>query len=113
MAKEIFLGVVERPGSVYIPWRGTNCSLPKGWKENVEYGGSGSDRDKLDDPGQLLLVTLDINKAGNGKLVKVELPALWQIAQMKRETEADFKALLLVDRVRLLAQLNLIGFWGS
>ena len=69
---DTFLGVVDRNGSIFIPWRGTNVSL----EHNFE-------------PGQNLLVELEI-KAGMGKVIKVELPTLEQLKQMKEELLLDW-----------------------
>lgn len=67
-----FLGVVDRDGSIFIPWRGTNVS-----RENFE-------------PGQNLLVELKINQGGLGQVIKAELPTLEQLKQMKDELSADW-----------------------
>lgn len=68
----IFLGVVARDGSIFIPWRGTNVSLVHDFE-----------------PGQDLLVELDIT-AGMGKVIKAELPTLEQLKKMKDELWSDW-----------------------
>jgi len=70
---DTFLGVVERNGSIFIPWRGTNVSL----KHNFE-------------PCQNLLVDLEFNKTGTGSVVKAELPTLEHLKQMKDELSLDW-----------------------
>lgn len=72
MKNDMFLGIVEWDGSIFIPWRGTNV-YPK---HDFE-------------PGQNLLVELDIT-AGLGQVVKVELPTLEQLKQMKDELSSDW-----------------------
>jgi len=68
-----FLGVVNRDGSIFIPWRGTNVTLDHNFEVD-----------------QNLLVTLEINKAGTGKVLKAELPTLNQLKQMKEELFSDW-----------------------
>ncbi len=71
--KLICLGVVNRQRAIYIPWRGTTI-FPQ-----HEY-----------EPGQTLLVTLEINEAGNGESVNIELPTLELLVKMRQELESDW-----------------------
>jgi hypothetical protein len=97
MSKEVFLGVVDRDNTIYLPWRGTYMFV----EHNYE-------------PGQNLLVTLEINE-NTVEVVKVELPTIKQLKQIKDELDSDwhrcslvFKMVSMKDKVRMLRALDLV-----
>jgi|GEM_PF-5219416 len=98
MAGGVFLGVVDRDGSIDIPWRGTYLR----WKHNY-------------DPGQNLLVTLETgDNTIYAKVIRVEMPTLEQLKDMKDELKADwdrftsvFQNATMADQVRMLRALDL------
>jgi hypothetical protein len=72
---EVFLGVVNRTGGIDIPWRGTTVLPLVGTYE----------------PEQNLLVTLDTTTPGIATVVKIELPTLQQLKDIKDETAEDWQ----------------------
>ena len=94
---EVFLGVVNRNGNIDIPWRGTAIYVPHSYEV-----------------GQNLLVTIDTEGSASGKVVKVDLPTLRQVKQMKDELASDwerfsliFKSMPMGQQVTLLRALDI------
>lgn len=83
---DIFLGVVDRDGSIFIPWRGTHVSLEHNF-----------------DVGQNLLVQAEEN-GPFVKYVKAELPTLEQLKQMKDELWSDWYRLVEIFRTAPMLQ---------
>ncbi len=104
MTQEVFLGAVDRDKNIYIPWRGTHVYVEHNY-----------------DPGQNLLVTLEIGENTLcAEVVKVELPALKQLKQMKDELAADWARFSLMfemspmkDQVRMLRALDMLKRAGE
>lgn len=71
---DVFLGVVERDGNIYIPWRGTHVTV----EHNYEIGDN-------------LLVTLDTTGNLSDKVIKVELPTLDQLKKIRDELANDWE----------------------
>lgn len=96
MSEEVFLGVVELNGNIAIPWRGTHVFNKHGYN-----------------PGQIVLVTLDDTDSGMRSVVKVEIPTLDQLKQMKDELKEDwsrfskiFKQASMIHKVQMLRALD-------
>jgi len=94
--EQVFLGIVDRDNSIFIPWRGTKIST------NHEH-----------QAGQYLLVTLDVNDSGVGKVTKIDLPTLAQVKQIKEELNNDwyrmakiFEQASMVKKVLMLKALD-------
>lgn len=87
METDTFLGVVNRDGSIFIPWRGTNVSLEHNFAV-----------------GQNLLVKLEITKSGVGKVIKAEMPTLVQSLKMEDELWADWYRLAGIFRMAGMRQ---------
>jgi hypothetical protein len=90
VGKDTFLGVVERNGSIYIPWRGTHVAT------DSEY-----------EPGQNLLVTIVDGRA------TIDLPTIVQLKQIRDELNADwerfteiFRQVPMGRKVRMLQALD-------
>lgn len=83
---DTFLGIVDRDGSIFIPWRGTHVSL----EHNFE-------------PGQNLLVELNTT-AGLGRVVKAELPTLEKLKEMKEELSSDWHRFAEIFRTASMRQ---------
>jgi len=73
MSEEVFLGVVDKNGNIFIPWRGTHVYVEHDYEADTN-----------------LLVTLDTEHAF-GQVAKVELPTLKQIKAMKEEFAFDWE----------------------
>lgn len=97
MEQLTFLGEVDRNGNIYIPWRGTHCYVD----HNYEIG-------------QNLIVTLEIDdNTICAHVVKVELPTLQQLKEMKDELSGDwwrfeqiFRNATMAQKTRMLKALD-------
>lgn len=82
MKSDVYLGVVVRDGSIFIPWQ---CNIIY-MRHNFE-------------PGQNLLVYFE-----NGNVIKAELPTLEQLKQMKEELWSDWYRLAEIFRTASMSQ---------
>ncbi len=92
--EQTFLGVVERDGGIYIPWRGTNV-----------YYGTNASNGEIYELGQNLIVTLEIDENTIcAHVVKVELPTLEQLKKIKDELSTDWNRFELIFNSGTLGQ---------